>query len=278
MSIPTEIGDDPFALFGDATVTAAPTSTTTPKREVENGVMAFHQGVEAKLLAHLRQHSISTPQHVLTAVDAFCTDEHWMMHVGPLKRSILEDALRTAFANYQKSHPSPSRPFTVLELGTYCGYSSILIATLLRDIIGGGDCFEIKTLEAHKPFSTIAKEIIKLAGLGDVVEVIDVVDVKDGLGLGADFVFVDHDKDLYLADLKVLIEGGCLRSGSVVAADNVVMGRIDDYLSFVKGEAKSEDGFFVSSATHMNFIEYSENERAEGREGFEDGVEVSVVR
>ena len=45
---------------------------------------------------------------------------------------------------------------------------------------------------------------------------------EHGFAAGAlDFLFIDHDKDAYLADLQSILDRGWLHPGSIVVADNV---------------------------------------------------------
>ena len=55
-------------------------------------------------------------------------------------------------------------PVTVLELGTYCGYSTVRIARLLPP----GAC--VITLEFNPDYAAIARQVIKWSGLEDKVK------------------------------------------------------------------------------------------------------------
>jgi len=55
-------------------------------------------------------------------------------------------------------------PATVLELGTYCGYSTVRIATLLPPHA------KLITLEFNPEFAKIARQVIAWAGLEDKVK------------------------------------------------------------------------------------------------------------
>lgn len=54
-------------------------------------------------------------------------------------------------------------PATVLELGTYCGYSTVRIATLLPPHA------QLITLEFNPDFAVIARQVIAWAGLEERV-------------------------------------------------------------------------------------------------------------
>ena len=156
---------------------------------------------------------------------------------------------------------------------------------------GGAEGFRLYSIEVDDGHARVAREIIEMAGFGDRVEVIVAHDVEDGLtevvkrrGVGGgepfvDVLFVDHDKDCYLPDIKIIIDAGALLPGAVVVADNVLMGRIDDYLEFVRGEARREGGIFVSSRLVESTVEYCEPDKDDwGEDDLKDGVEISVLR
>lgn len=104
-----------------------PLPTSRPK---ENGVMAFHAGTEQALLVYLRSlaPAPASPAEVLSEIDTFCIERHWMMHVGSEKAGILRAALAKAL-------PGPNPGFALLELGTYCGYSSVLLCHTLLELL-----------------------------------------------------------------------------------------------------------------------------------------------
>ena len=75
-------------------------------------------GIEEKLWEHVHQHAKQNdPVSVYWEIDKFCKS-HWMMNLGPEKGLIIKDR----FAEIQ--------PKTILELGTYCGYSSVFFSAL----------------------------------------------------------------------------------------------------------------------------------------------------
>lgn len=102
------------------------------ERDANNGVLSFHNGTEEAMFIYINNRmktdnysGDSTHDHVasiLSLCDEFCMRRHWMMHVGPEKANILKDAF--------KMLPRSSSVY-VLELGSYCGYSSALIADML---------------------------------------------------------------------------------------------------------------------------------------------------
>lgn len=98
------------------------------------------------------------------------------------------------------------KPRMMVELGGYVGYSAILFGNAVR--AAGGDKYI--SLEYSKEYASVASKLIELAGLTDFVEVI-VGSAADSLAGMAkekslktiDILLIDHEKSLYLDDLKV---------------------------------------------------------------------------
>ena len=101
-------------------------------REESCGVCSFHSNTEESLLTHVRNTpNLQGANDVLVAVDAFCMSRHWMMHVGPEKGVLLKQILHDAI-NAKASAGINKTNFVAVELGTYCGYASILLANEFR--------------------------------------------------------------------------------------------------------------------------------------------------
>ena len=151
----------------------------------------------------------------IQAVDDFCYRQSFMINVGDEKGEILDGAITRA------------RPRLLLELGTYCGYSALRTARVMPE---GA---RLVSLEFNPDNATIARRILDHAGAAESVTVVDgtlgdggatvaALEADQGFGPGTlDFVFIDHDKDAYLPDLRLILEQGWLHPGAVVVADNV---------------------------------------------------------
>jgi hypothetical protein len=64
---------------------------------------------------------------VFHLIDDFCWNRQWMMHMGLQKADVVINyALEKSIQLYR--HHEKRQPFIVMELGTYCGYSTIMIA------------------------------------------------------------------------------------------------------------------------------------------------------
>ena len=162
---------------------------------------------------------------VLDAVDYFAENRRWMMNIGREKRIRVLDKV-----------VADTKPKTVLELGTYFGYSAISMARLLE--LGS----RVYSVEINAGNAEIAKKIIAHSGLSDRIEVMtaaseDIIpNIESRLGIvgGVDMVFLDHWKSVYVRDLKALIEHQGLHPGSVVVADNVIFPGAPDYVKYIR--------------------------------------------
>ena len=174
------------------------------------------------------------------------------------------------------------KQFICVELGTYCGYGSIWLAKTLYEFSKkhGTIDFHLFTIEVNPSFVNIAREMIDLCKLNEYVTILEnefmlngrVGDVGSLLKNGimshfskndnshdnncssVDFLLIDHDKDSYLNDLKRLEDCAMVQKGTVVAADNVIFAKIDDYVSYMKDLHKKG---VVSTKIIESLVEYS---------------------
>lgn len=287
--------DDPFSCFDDDAESTDETSRDQQgetsvlvlqdfKRDPNNGILAFHPGTEQALLNYVEQNLVHrhdrTDFHVASAVlsiiDDFCVQRHWMMHVGQEKGSILKDFLQECV------HSKEGQKLCVVEIGTYCGYSSVLLASELKRM---GCIFEIWSIEVVESHAKVARQIIALAGLTECIQVLSMNPYSDTVG-GLlkqsiksdliDFLFIDHDKSLYLPDLRNLESSGHIKKGTFVAADNVIFAHIDDYRRYV---SQLQESGTVKTRLVVSWLEYSEPERNTDETKInlmKDGIELTV--
>ncbi|KAL4646286.1 Catechol O-methyltransferase-like [Arapaima gigas] len=189
-------------------------------------------------------------ESVIATIDNYCRRKEWAMNVGDDKGPILDSVV------------SEVSPKVALELGTYCGYSTIRIARLLSP----GSC--LITLEFNPDCAIIARQIIAWAGLQDRVQLLEgpskdlIPQMKESFRVKSfDFVFLDHWKEYYLPDTKLLEECGLLRKGTVLLADNVICPGTPKYLEYVRNSPRYESCYFKS---HLEYTKV------------EDGLEKSV--
>ncbi|XP_067161714.1 transmembrane O-methyltransferase homolog [Apteryx mantelli] len=180
---------------------------------------------EQRAFQYVLAHAIpGDPRHVLRTFDQWCRRCEHLSNVGPRKGRILERLLQER------------APLAVLELGTYCGYATVLLAQGLP--LGA----RLYTVELDPRHAAVAEKVIRLAGFGeDTVElivgpseeVIPQLKEKHGL-LKAEFVFMDHWKRCYLRDLQLLEAHDLLAEGATVLADNVIFPGAPHFLQYAK--------------------------------------------
>lgn len=187
-------------------------------------------GREERLLEHIKATvPAGQPQAVLDAIDKYAHSQEFFMNVGDGKGGIL----------LQEMDKLPSPPKAVLELGTYCGYSTIMLAAHLT--APGGAVY---TVDICEPNVAVARQMIAHAGVDSrVVHVVKpleqaVEELRAALkAQGRDafeLVFIDHEKSVYLSDLQLLIKEGLIREGSVVVADNLRIPGAPDFVKWIK--------------------------------------------
>ena len=313
------MSDDPFDCFGsdiedendddssqhqeDSNIKTKGTDLDPTKRDEEScGVLAFHANTERSLLMHVKnsfnsnsngnidntkqQNDLLPCQRVLKEIDWYCSSRHWMMCVGPEKGEIIQNSLQEALDDklqLMQSSESGHYKFVAVELGTYCGYGSIFLSSMLKTNDNQKRFphidFNLFTVEINPEYSSVAREMIQIAQLDDIITVLDNDLMMDGstgdVGeliktnmvekfgpesetMGIDFLMIDHDKDSYLADLKRLELSGLIRRGTIVAADNVIFAGIYEYIDYMKG--LDQEGI-VKTCTREASVEYSPTEQ-----------------
>lgn len=146
-------------------------------------------------------------------------------------------------AALKKIHPK-----VLVEIGGYCGYSALTFAANTPADTA------IYTVEINQHFADIARKILDHTGLGKKVTFFigDVQSSQDKLkALGRiDFLFIDHIKNAYLSDFKIIEALGVIQSGSVVVGDNIIEPGSPDYLQHFK-ERKD-----YNSVLYHTYLEY----------------------
>ncbi|CAF2716754.1 unnamed protein product [Rotaria sp. Silwood2] len=190
-------------------------------------------------------------ENVIDTIDKFGWTKQWLMNIGDRKGKILDDAIRTR------------KPKTILELGTFLGYSSLRMAAQLPN-----DALII-SIEINPESAKIAHTIHKHAGVENRIKII--VDSTENVipHLNKtfhinkfDLIFIDHDGAAYLPDFMLLEQYNLIKSGTMIVADNVIYPGAPKYLKYIRNNPNYTTRMYEST------IEY--------REDIRDGVEVSV--
>jgi catechol O-methyltransferase len=201
------------------------------------------EALAAHVLAHARAGDLDD---AIRVIDDFCATKSVMMNVGDEKGEILDQAVQRA------------SPALLLELGTYCGYSGLRMARVMP--AGARLC----SIEFSPANAEIARRIWAHAGVGDRLTVVlgtlgdggaTIERLRSEFGFSdgsVDFVFVDHDKSAYLADLERILNAGWLHPGSVVVADNVKFPGAPQYRAYLQA-AEGKTWRTIEHDTHVEY-------------------------
>ncbi|NP_001186282.1 LRTOMT isoform 4 [Pan troglodytes] len=181
--------------------------------------------IEERAFSYVLTHALpGDPGHILTTLDHWSSCCEYLSHMGPVKGQILMRLVEE------------KAPACVLELGTYCGYSTLLIA---RALPPGG---RLLTVERDPRTAAVAEKLIRLAGFDEhMVELIvgsseDVIPcLRTQYQLSrADLVLLAHRPRCYLRDLQLLEAHALLPAGATVLADHVLFPGAPRFLQYAK--------------------------------------------
>ena len=183
----------------------------------------------------------NNPKSILQTIDNFVLESgQFLMNVGPEKGEILRD------------HLLKSKPNNVIELGTFIGYSAVLISSTI------GEKSKLTSIDSDSHSIEIAKELINFAGLDDKVNLMhgSAEEIIPQLNFKADFVFIDHAKKKYLSDLKLLETEEIILKNCTVFADNVGIFKDEmaEYFDHVRNSGKYQSQNFSSKLEYRNNI------------------------
>lgn len=182
---------------------------------------------------------------VLATIDRFAYERSFLINVGDEKGRILDTAVRRA------------QTTLALELGTYCGYSALRIAR-------AAPTATVVSVEFAAANAANARRIWEHAGVGDRVHCVvgtigdggttlDALTAEHGISEGSvDFLFIDHDKAVYLADLLSIVARGWLHPGSIALADNMGLPGSPKYLAHMR----EQQGRQWHTDEHRTHVEY----------------------
>ena len=183
----------------------------------------------------------NNPKSILQTIDNFVLESgQFLMNVGPEKGEILRD------------HLVKSKPNNVIELGTFIGYSAVLISSTI------GEKSKLTSIDSDSHSIEIAKELINFAGLDDKVNFMhgNAEEIIPELNFNGDFVFIDHAKKKYLSDLKLLEREEIIIKNCTVFADNVGIFKDEmvEYFDHVRNSGKYQSQNFSSKLEYRNNI------------------------
>jgi catechol O-methyltransferase len=182
---------------------------------------------------------------VLATIDEYAYAKSFLVNVGDEKGRLLDAAIRRV------------DPHVVLELGTYCGYGALRMAR-------AAPTARIFSVELAAANAEVARRIWSHAGvhdritcvvgtIGDGGTTLDTLCSEYKFDSGTvDFLFIDHDKNAYLADLLSILDRGWLRRGAVVMADNVGFPGSPKYRRYMR----EQQGGSWDTVEHRTHVEY----------------------
>ena len=108
------------------------------------------------------------------------------------------------------------RPKTILEIGTYTGYSTICLA---EGLASGG---KLITLDINEELESKVRGYFKEAALENVIDyrIANAIKLIPELQVSFDLVFIDADKENYSSYFDLVINK--VASGGYILADNVL--------------------------------------------------------
>ena len=193
----------------------------------------------------LKQARSGDVDDVLATIDRFAYEESMLINVGDEKGALLDAAVRRA------------DPKLALELGTYCGYGALRIAR-------AAPAAKVYSVELAEANAANARQIWAHAGVADRVtcvvgtiadggHTLDALAGEHGFTAGSlDFLFLDHDKDAYLADLQSILDRGWLHTRSIAVADNVKVPGAPKYREYMR----QQQGNLFNTVEHKTHVEY----------------------
>lgn len=110
------------------------------------------------------------------------------------------------------------RPKSILEIGTFTGYSALCMAAGLEE---DG---RIDTLEADEELEPIIRRYFSRSPFGHLIDlhIGPALETMPGLGKSYDLVFIDADKREYTEYYESLFDNSLVHSGTFILADNIL--------------------------------------------------------
>lgn len=196
---------------------------------------------EFSLVRHVSEHAFPwSSDLVLREMEAFASRRVFLKLAGGVKRRLLERVAREA------------PPGLVVELGTYIGYSSIVLARARGAGAEASSLPRVVTSELEAVNAVVARGVLALAGLTSDIEVWvgsseDVAAyVRDRFGSrSVAMLFMDHRGSIFHEDLRSFEELDLLVDGARVVADNVLKPGAPHFLWSVCSRARASGSLDV---------------------------------
>lgn len=193
-------------------------------------------GTPRDVVNYVRAHAEQdNPDLALATADRFA-EQQVLIHVGGTKGKILDSVV------------ADTNPQIVLELGAYFGYSAVRMARLMKKKDA-----RLISIEYNASYADASRDFVKFSGLQDRVEIVTgsaadkIPLLRDQFDIQrVDLVLIDHWKDLYVSDLKLLEKTGLMKKGTVVVADNILFPGAPEYAEYVRSSPKYKSRIYPS--------------------------------
>ena len=215
------------------------------------------------------------PGAVLAAIDTFARTNIGLVNIGETKGKHVTSVI------------AQHKPATILEVGGYVGYSTILFGNAMKQA-GGKRYYSV---EKSPVFAAVASSLVDLAGLRDMVQFVvgtgaeGIQRLADDGVLGREkqhvgMMFFDHHKPSYTADLQRAERLGFVGKGTVLVADNMIVPGNPPYAEYVNTSVADKKAKAASSANNESMgdpgLEYSSRFiKSFEPSGMEDAIEVT---
>ncbi|KAF7312595.1 Catechol O-methyltransferase [Mycena indigotica] len=198
----------------------------------------FNDGREGRLLEWIYARSDlealrGSPARVCAAIEEFAIQKEFLISIGSTKAKIVEELI------------AAEKPKVMVELGGYMAYSAIFFADAMRRQHAKDTKVQYWSLEYNPLFTSIAMNLVDLAGLSDVVQIVTGTAGSSLKRLAAenkldhiDVLFIDHLGDNYHTDFQICESLNLLKSGALIIADNTLIPGAPEYLDYVRKHPK----------------------------------------
>ena len=149
----------------------------------------------------------------------------------------------------------PKTPTIIVELGTYIGVSALAFGQFLKEQNKKVAECKVYSMETEANLANIAKDFVNLAGLSNIVQIVQGDSAQslkrlqsDGLSK-IDVLFIDHWEERYLPDLQLCEDLGLLHPGTVIIADNTDIPGAPEYLTYVRSGGRKPFAYSTRTLT-----------------------------
>ena len=168
-------------------------------------------GLEDTLLAYLRNHSLREPEVLKQLREETLKLPLGVMQVSPEQGQFMALLVRITGAT------------RIVEIGTFTGYSSLVMALALPD------SGKLITCDISEDYTNTARQYWQKAGVADRIELklapaLETLDalLSSGQTGTFDMAFIDADKTEYIGYYERCLQ--LLKSGGLILVDNVLWG------------------------------------------------------